>query len=132
MDLQTEQLSGLVRSLLSPVTHCRPSQLIFPPASLLLQLVDDELRPHLLADDQEGLFPPRGLVVGSPAHQAVLLGNNRDLLPLVVLKFRGERKILQFITGRVFPDNLLGLLSLNVVAVDGLAEPRPVKIFFKL
>ena len=71
-------------------------------------------------------------MVGSPTHQTVLLGNNGDLLPLIVEKFRGERKIFQFITGGVFPDDLLGLLSLNVVAVDGLAEPRPVKIFFKL
>ena len=71
-------------------------------------------------------------MVGSPAHQAVLLGNNRDLLPLIVEKLRGEGKILQFLTGCIFLDNLLGLLPLNVVAVDGLAETRSVKIFFQL
>ena len=71
-------------------------------------------------------------MVGSPTHQTVLLGNNGDLLPLIVEKFRGERKIFQFITGGVFPDYLLCLLSLNVVAVNGLAQTSSVKIFFNL
>merc|ERR550517_239734 len=89
-----------------PVTHSGASQLIFAPAPLLLQLVNDDLGSHLLADDQESLFPPQGLVVGSPAHQTVFLGNNRDLLPLIVEKLRGEGKILQFLTGCIFLDNL--------------------------
>ena len=93
MDLQTEQLSGLASPSLSsshgsPVTHSGASQLIFAPAPLLLQLVNDELGSHLLADDQESLLPTRGLVVCSPAHQTVLLGNNSDLLPLIVEKLR--------------------------------------------
>ena len=81
--LKVEILSGD-----GAVTYSRPGQLVFPPASLLLQLVNDDLRPHLLADDQESLLPTRGLVVCSPAHQTVLLGNNSDLLPLIVEKLR--------------------------------------------
>ena len=83
-----EMLKVEILSCDGAVPYSRPSQLILPPASLLLQLVNDDLRPHFLTDDQESLLPTRGLVVGSPAHQTVLLGNNSDLLPLIVEKLR--------------------------------------------
>merc|ERR1719325_442652 len=75
----------------------RFDQLVLAPASLPLQLLDDELGPDLLVEHQEGSLPAAAVL-----HH--LARQHRNLLPLLECELGREDEVLDAVAGGIAPD----------------------------